>query len=98
MCIEAYRAVLISTIIRHDFVSQVAQATMSPCLTPLLEETRSLLLGTFQILIAKRYIEGPAQPFEWLPTGYWLSLSCKYLALCTPWSTIESKTYTDPKC
>ena len=39
MCIEAYIAVLISTIIRHDFVSQVAQATSSSCFTDLLEET-----------------------------------------------------------
>ena len=58
MCIKAQIVVLISTIIRHDFVSQVAQATMSPCLTNLLEETRSLLLGTFHILNAGRYIEG----------------------------------------
>ena len=58
MYIKAHIAVLISTIIRHNFVSQVAQATMSPCLTNLLEETRSLLLGTFHILNAGRYIEG----------------------------------------
>lgn len=60
MCIKikAHIDVLISTIIRHDFICQIAQATSSPCLTHLLEETRSLLLGTFHILNARRYIEG----------------------------------------
>ena len=55
MCFKAHILVLISTIIRHEFVSQVAQATSSSCFTDLLEETRSLL---FRFLNAGRYIEG----------------------------------------